>query len=118
MITSIHEYELAADTTASGFEKAIQDAESRGLFELPGLIGYEFLRGVKGERTDQYTAIWRYESQTAWRELWGPIDDPLPKSEYPDKWNVWEDKLLAPLLAEDPDEISFTSYEVVKNETT
>ena len=71
MIISIHNYELAPGVTADDFEAAITEAESRGLFSLPGLESYEFLRGIKGDRIDEYTAIWRYESRAAWEALWG-----------------------------------------------
>lgn len=118
MIVSIHEYDLAPEATPDAFEAAVEEAQSRGLFALPGLVEYEFLRGIKGARADRYTAIWRYESRDAWADLWGPADDPVPKSGYPETWRVWEDELLAPLLAEDPDETSFTSYEVRRGSTT
>lgn len=114
MIVSIHEYELATDVTPAEFEAVVSEADSRDLFALPGLVDYEFLHGIKGARADQYTAIWRYESRAAWRELWGPVDDPVPKAAYPAAWQTWEDELLSPVLAEDPDEITFTSYEVVR----
>ena len=113
MIVSIHEYELATDATPAEFEAVVSEAESRDLFALSGLVDYEFLHCIKGARADQYTAIWRYESRAAWRELWGPVDDPVPKSAYPEEWQTWENELLSPVLAEDPDEITFTSYEVV-----
>jgi hypothetical protein len=29
------------------------------------------------------------------------------------KWQVWENEILAPLLSQDPDTIRFTSYEEV-----
>ena len=110
MIVSIHEYELADDATPAAFEAAVAEAESRNLFDLPGLSEYWFLKGIKGARADQYTAVWQYESRAAWRQLWGPVADPKPKAEYPDPWLEWEDDLLAPVLSEDPDEIRFTSY--------
>ncbi|WP_336135415.1 hypothetical protein [Natronomonas amylolytica] len=113
MIISIHRYELGVDTTAEDFEAAIAEAERRGCFDLPGLVEYRFLRGIKGNRTDGYTAVWTYESRETWEALWGPVDDPVPKSEYPDGWNVWEDDILDPLLAGPPDDIAYTSYEVV-----
>lgn len=115
MIVSIHNYELAAEAKPEDFEAAITEAESLGLFSLPGLQSYEFLRGIKGHRVEKYTAIWRYESRDAWEMLWGTVDEPLPKSEYPEKWQTWEDNLLAPLLSEDPDKILFTSYSVVSD---
>lgn len=113
MIISIHRYDLVADTTAEDFEAAVAEAERRGCFDLPGLVEYRFLRGIKGRRTDGYTAVWTYENREAWEALWGPVDDPVPKSEYPEQWNVWEDDILDPLLAGAPDDIVYTSYEVV-----
>lgn len=113
MMVSVHHYELAADATDEAFREAVSEAERRGCFDLPGLVGYRFLRGVKGNRQGRFAAEWVYESRAAWENLWGPVEDPHPKSAYPDEWVKWEDDLLAPLLAGDPDEIEFTSYEVV-----
>ena len=30
---------------------------------------------------------------------------------YPEKWRIWEEELLAPILSGDPDVIRFTAYE-------
>lgn len=109
-VVSVHEYELAEGVDGESFERVVSDAESRDLFDLPGLVDYRFLRGIKGPRTGRYTALWCYESREAWRDLWGPPDDPVPPAEYPERWREWE-SLLDPLLADDPDEIWFTSYE-------
>jgi hypothetical protein len=109
----VHHYELAASATESVFEEAVREAQRRELFALPGLVEYRFLRGIKGTREGGHTALWTYESRQAWRELWGPVGDPVPKDEYPAEWVTWEDELLAPLLRGDPDEIEFTSYEVI-----
>lgn len=113
MIVSVHEYELSRDATPAEFEAAVAEAESRNLFDLPGLVNYWFLRGIKGARVNRYTAIWQYDSREAWAELWGPVDDPNPKTAYPDPWLEWEDELLKPLLADDPDDIDFTSYQTL-----
>lgn len=113
MIVSIHQYELAATATAEDLRAAIDEAENRELFDLPGLVEYRFLHGIKGDRKDGYTAIWTYDSREAWEDLWGTVEDPVPKSEYPDEWNVWEDELLEPILAGDPDAIEYTSYDVI-----
>ena len=96
------------------FREAVREAERRDLFDLPGLVEYRFLRGIKGARTGGFTAVWTYESREAWQEIWGPVDDPVSKEEYPDRWVVWEDELLAPILTEDPDEIEYTSYETLE----
>jgi hypothetical protein len=113
MIVSVHHYELAESATDRAFRAAVREAERRGLFDLPGLVDYRFLRGLKGARRDGYAALWTYESEAAWERLWGPVEDPVPKAEYPERWVEWEDDLLAPLLADDPDEIDYTSYEVI-----
>lgn len=110
---SIHEYELAEGKTAEEFRQAVREAEERGLFDLDGLAGYRFLRGVKGARQGKFTALWCWESRDAWKALWGPVGDPKPPVEYPERWKEWE-KLLEPLLTEDPDEIRFTSYRTLE----
>jgi hypothetical protein len=113
MIISIHHYELAESATDQEFHDAVREADRRGLFDLPGLDEYRFLRGIKGTRKDGYTALWMYDSREAWQNLWGSNEDPVSQEEYPDKWNQWEEELLAPLIAGDPDDIDYTSYEVI-----
>lgn len=73
------------------------------------------MKGIKGARADRYTAVWQYEGREAWRQLWGPVDDPKPKAEYPDLWLEWEDELLTQLFTKDPDEIRFTSYRTLED---
>jgi hypothetical protein len=116
MIVSIHQYELTDETTHEAFRAAIEAAERRGLFDLPGLIEYQFLRGIKGTRRGGYTAVWTYESREAWAELWGPVEDPIPKAEYPASWRTWEEDVLDPLIVGDPDAIDFTTYDVLRTE--
>jgi hypothetical protein len=114
MIVSIHHYELADSATPSDFGDAVAVAVDEELFEgIPGLVDYRIGRGIKGSRTDQFAAVWVYESTDIWEEVWGPVDDPVSKSAYPDAWLRWEDELLDPILADDPDRIEYTSYEVV-----
>lgn len=113
MIRSIHHYELADSTTDEQFREAVREAKRRDLFSFPGLVEYQFLHGIKGHRKDGYTALWTYESREVWRSLWGPVDDPVPKEEYPEQWREWEEELLAPLVAGDPDDIEYTTYEVL-----
>jgi hypothetical protein len=114
MITSVHHYELAESAEPADFHEAVEEALSRDLFEsIPALVDYQILRGIRGERTDEFAAVWMYESIEAWTEVWGPIGEPVPKTEYPDEWLTWEDDLLDPILAEDPDKIEYTSYEVI-----
>lgn len=118
MIVSVHHYELAETATPADFRDAVDEAVSRGVFEaIPGLVDYQFMQGIKGSRTEKFAAVWTYESRAAWTDVWGPVDEPVPKPEYPDEWRVWEDELLDPLLAEDPDTIDYTSYEVFLDRT-
>lgn len=113
MILSVHHYDLAESTTPAAFREAVREAERRGLFDLPGLVEYRFLRGIRGRRSDEFSAVWTYESLDAWERLWGPVDDPVDEAEYPDRWSEWEDDLLDPLIEGDPDEIDYTAYEVL-----
>ena len=113
-VVSVHEYELRPGVKPADFERALGDAERRGLFDLPGLSEHHFLRGLKGARRGRYAAVWIFDSREAWEKLWGPPGAPLPPAQYPQKWQVWENEILAPLLAQDPDTIRFTSYEEVR----
>jgi hypothetical protein len=112
-IISIHEYELRPGVTPADFERALVKAQRQRLFDLPGLREHHFLRGIKGARVDCYTAVWIYDSRAAWEALWGPLDEPRSPAEYPPSWKIWENVILAPLLAQHPDTIRFTSYEEV-----
>ncbi|HEY6717719.1 MAG TPA: hypothetical protein VI232_15370, partial [Reyranella sp.] len=112
-VISVHEYELKPGVQDADFERALHDAERRGLFDLPGLAAHHFLRGLKGARRGAYTAIWIFESREAWERLWGTVEAPRSAAEYPENWKIWENAVLAPLLAQDPDTIRFTSYEEV-----
>ena len=112
-VISIHEYELKAGVADADFERALRDAEERGLFELPGLVEHHFVKGLKGARRGLYAAIWIWESRLAWERLWGTLEAPRSAEDYPKKWQVWEDAILLPLLAQHPDTIRFTSYEEV-----
>ena len=47
-VISIHEYDLKPGAVEADFERAILEAERRGLFALPGLVGHHFLKGIKG----------------------------------------------------------------------
>jgi hypothetical protein len=69
-----------------------------------------FLKELKGTRRGAYAAIWIFESREAWERLWGSPEAPRPATDYPDKWKVWENVILAPFLTQDPDKIGFTSY--------
>ena len=110
-IISIHYYELKPEVSEEEFEQTIKKAEEKNLLNLPGLKHHYFIKGIRGTRKNKYAAIWIYESKEAWEKLWGPEDNPLSKKEYPESWNKWEDEVLAAFLIEDPDKITFTSYE-------
>lgn len=110
-VISVHEYTLKPDVTEDQFKDAIQEAQARNLFQLPGLMEVHFLRGIKGKRRGQFTAIWVYESKEAWEGLWGSPEQPRSKDDYPKSWKIWENELLTPLLDRDPDQIEYTSYE-------
>ena len=75
-LISIHEYDLKPEVDTADFERAIRDAEGRGLLHLPGLVAHHLVKGVKGERSGAYAAIWVYESQEAWEQIWGPRAHP------------------------------------------
>lgn len=112
-MVSIHQYELADSATPSDFRDAVAAAVDQNVFDaIPGLVEYRIGRGIKGSRTDQFAAVWVYESKASWEAVWGSVDDPVSKSAYPDAWLRWEDELLDPVLANDPDNIEYTSYEV------
>jgi hypothetical protein len=113
-VISFHEYRLKPNVTFDSFEEAVREAQRRGLFTLPGLIGYHFVRGIKGPRAHQVSAIWIYESREAWEALWGTVDRPKRKYEYPRNWQEWEDFILAPLLAQDPGTITFNAHEELR----
>jgi hypothetical protein len=114
MIVSIHQYELADSASPTDFRDAVTMAVDENLFDaIPGLVDYRIGRGIKGSRTDQFAAVWVYESKASWEAVWGPVDDPVPKPAYPDAWLRWEDDLLDPVLADDPNNIEYPSYEVV-----
>jgi hypothetical protein len=109
-LISIHEYDLKPEVNTTAFERAIRDAESRDLLRLPGLVAHHLVKGVKGARSGAYAAIWVYESQQAWEQIWGPPDHPRSSPQYPENWKVWEGEVLAPFLIQDPDAIRFTTY--------
>ena len=109
-VISVHEYQLRPGRDGQDLESAYQQAQTRGLFDIPGLIDHQLLHGLRGHRQGKYAAIWIYESIQAWEALWGEAGDPLPKDKYPPTWKIWEEEMLSPLLVQDPDEIHFTSY--------
>ena len=112
-VISIHEYVLKPGADGKEFEEAIQRARDDGLLRLPGLTDYFLVKGIKGPRNGRYAAIWVYEGREAWERLWGTPVNPLPKQKYPETWKIWEDDVLAPFLAENPDTIRFTSYQEI-----
>ncbi len=110
-IVSIHQYTLRSGIDPERFIDAVRQARTRGLFDLPGLIEYRFVRRIRGSGGSELAAIWVYESRQAWERLWGPVHQPLAPDAYPDSWKVWENELLRPLLDCDPDKITFAAYE-------
>ena len=110
-IISVHEYLLKPGISGKQFEETINKARKAGLLKLPGLSNFYFIKGIRGVRKNKYTAIWIYESLKAWENLWGSINQPKSKQDYPENWKIWEDEVLAPFLTSDPDEITFTSYQ-------
>lgn len=105
-VISVHEYKLKPDVETVQFEKAVRKYP----ISLPGLADYYLLKGVRGSRKNSYAAVWIYESEEAWENLWGSRDNPVSRKDYLENWLVWEDAVLAPLLDRDPDKIKFTSY--------
>jgi hypothetical protein len=97
----------------SELERAIRQADERGLLVLPGLVDHYFLKGPKGCRNGCHAAISVFKSRAAWERLWGTPDDPIGKQEYPSNWKVWEDEVLAPFLNLEPNAIIYTDYEEV-----
>lgn len=110
-IMSIHEYKLKEGLSRRQFEAAVEDARKRRLFSLPGFIEYHLLRRIRGTRDIEFAAIWIYENRVSWAKLWGKADAPIKKEKYPEQWRIWEDEILAPLLAQDPDRIDYAAYE-------
>jgi hypothetical protein len=109
-IISVHEYVLKPNVDPDQFEQVILDAREKGVLGIIGLERVSFVKGIRGERNDLFAAIWFYESMEAWESLWGPVDHPQGKDDYPQAWMVWEDEILAPFLDRDPDKITFTTY--------
>lgn len=112
-IISIHEYRLKPGVKGEDFEASVRKARDQNLLKLPGLVDWYLLKGIRGSRQGQYAAVWVYASQEDWQAIWGAVDHPFSKADYPENWKKWEDDVLAPYLATEPDEISFTSYESI-----
>ncbi|MFC2043066.1 hypothetical protein ACFLUA_02820 [Chloroflexota bacterium] len=110
-VISVHEYILRPDVKEVDFENAVQEASRRGLLQFAGLDEYHFVRGIRGTQSGCYGTIWIYESKEAWEMLWGSVEKPLSRVDYPEKWKVWEQEVLAPFLEDAPDKIRFTAYE-------
>lgn len=110
-VISIHEYKLKRNVTSEQFENAVENARNRSLFNLPGLIDYHFLKRLRGRRQTDYAAIWVYQDKESWERLWGTINNPNKKEDYPEQWKIWENEILAPLLSEEPDHIYYAAYE-------
>ena len=113
MVISIHHYTLAPGVNEADFEAAVKSAQVRGLLDLSGLVGHHFVKGIKGARHGELSAIWLYQNRAAWEALWGAPDAPKSRGEYPESWLAFEDEVLAPMLAIEPEAIEFTSYEEI-----
>ena len=109
-VISVHEYNLKPGVDDQQFEDAILDADKRGVLKLPGLVDYFLVKGIRGIRKGKYAAVWVWESLEAWENLWGPINQPISKADFPQNWKVWENEVLLPLLDQDPDRINYTAY--------
>lgn len=112
-VISIHKYALKHGVDEARFEAAIGKARESGLLRLPGMVDYHFVKGIRGRDRGHYAALWIYESREAWERLWGTLDHPHEKRDYPLNWKIWEDEVLAPFLDRDPDQIEFTAYQEV-----
>lgn len=110
-VISVHEYKLKDGVSRQQFEAAVEDARQADLFSLAGLIDCHFVQRIRGTRDIEFAAIWMYESRESWERLWGKVGQPVRKEHYPEKWKIWEDEILAPLLAQDPDRIDYAAYE-------
>ena len=107
----MHEYILRTDVKEVDLENAVQEAHRHGLLQFAGIEEYHFVRCIRCAQSDCYGTIWNYESKEAWEMLWGSAGKPLSREDYPEKWKVWEQEVLAPFLEDDPDKIRFTAYE-------
>ena len=94
-------------------ERAARAAVERRLLSIPGLQGFLLLKGLKGANRGRYAILWRYQSRQAWEALRGSLEQPKARHDYPPSWRIWDDEFLAPLLAQHPDSIRYTAYEVV-----
>ena len=47
IIVSVHYYEMADSASDQDFCEALREAERQDLFDLPGLVDYHFLYGIK-----------------------------------------------------------------------
>ena len=110
-VISIHEYQLKEGITEEQFETAVAKAREQNLFRLPGLERYHFLKRIRGTRQINFVSIWIYDSKISWINLWGNVNHPLSKEDYPRNWKIWEDEILKPLLVQEPDKINFGAYE-------
>ena len=58
--------------------------------------------------------MWTHETRETWEAPWGPVDDPVSKTDHPASWQVLEDELPGAVLVGYPDEIEYPSYETVE----
>jgi len=110
-VFSVHEYVLKRGVEADAFERAVDDAASRGCFDLPGLIDYRFVRKLRGSRPAHYAVLWTYQSRAAWAALWGEPGHAKSRDQFPPQWKTWEDEILAPLIDRDPRFVEYAAYQ-------
>lgn len=109
-ILSVHEYVLRENVAPQEFETAVRSARKREVLKLAGLERAYLLKGLKGNRRGEYAAVWVYQSLDVWERLWGPVEQPHGRDTYPRNWRIWEDEILEPYLAQEPDKIAYTTY--------
>lgn len=72
-IISLHYCNLLPGADKARFEQALRQAQGSGLFRLPDLVDYHFIKGIKWEWCGRYTAVWIYDSRE--EEILAPFLD-------------------------------------------
>lgn len=106
-VFAIHEHELKPECDIEQYEKEVRAAVEE--MNIPGLLGAHFLKGFKGERSGRYAVLWIFENEEAILNNFGTPDNP----KWPDKWLIYENKILAKYLICHPDKIKFTDYKMI-----
>jgi len=113
-IFSLHIYPLKKGIRADDFHRIVLEYLEREFAGFPGLLEWTLLNGIKGEHEGKYGILWVYSSRTSWERIWGPVDHPKTREDYPSQWKSWE-TFLSTLLDREPDKILFTTFEQVDN---